>query len=416
MTTRQVADLLGVKTQTVYAYASRGLLTSEPAPSGRGSTFDARQVETLAGRRSRGRPRPADPAEEQLTAHTGITLSERGRLFYRGRDAVELSTRQSFEAVVGWLWNLGRGTGDGPDGSPDDARAVELRAPGEVVAAVTRTGATLPAHVRLNDRLRVAVAVAASADPLRFDLRRENVLARGAAVMSVMVESLPLLGTRPAAAPPDGSLAQRLWPRLAPGPGGADAVACLEQALVLLADHGLAASTTAARVAASARANPYAVVSAGLGALDGPLHGAASGLAYRLLTDVLASGNAIGVVSDHLRSGLPIPGVGIRQYPDGDPRARALLESTRGLPGADETVAAVDAVVRAAAGNGEAHANIDLALAAFTLLTGMPAEAGEVIFAVARTAGWIAHALEEYQEPALRLRPHDVYTGPRPAF
>lgn len=98
------------------------------------------------------------------------------------------------------------------------------------------------------------------------------------------------------------------------------------------------------------------------------------------------------------------------------PRARALLESARRLPGADEILSAVDAVVRAAAGSGEAHANIDLALAAFTLLAGMPTEAGEVIFAVARTAGWIAHALEEYREPALRLRPRGVYTGPRPAL
>ncbi|WP_232794063.1 MULTISPECIES: citrate synthase [Pseudofrankia] len=418
LTTQQVADLLGVKTQTVYAYASRGLLTSEPAPDGRGSTFDASQVEALAGRRPRGRARAADPAEEQLTAHTGITLSERGRLFYRGRDAVELSTRQGFEAVVGWLWDLGEDLGDGRGTSPGDPRPVDLRASDEVVSAVRRNGATLPAHVRLNDRLRVAVAVAASADPLRFDLRRENVLARGAAVISVMVESLPLAGTRRATEPPGVSLAERLWPRLAPGPGpgGADAVACLDRALVLLADHGLAASTMAARVAASARANPYAVVSAGLGALDGPLHGAASGLAHRMLTDVLASGNAIGVVSDHLRSGLPIPGLGARQYPGGDPRARALLESARRLPGADEILSAVDAVVRAAAGSGEAHANIDLALAAFTLLAGMPTEAGEVIFAVARTAGWIAHALEEYREPALRLRPRGVYTGPRPAL
>jgi citrate synthase len=157
-------------------------------------------------------------------------------------------------------------------------------------------------------------------------------------------------------------------------------------------------------------------VSAGLGALDGPLHGAARGLAFRMLSEVLASGSAVGVVSDYLRSGLPIPGLGTRQYPEGDPRARALLDSARGLPDADEVLPAVDAVVRAAAGSGEAHANIDLALAAFTLLAGMPSEAGEVIFAVARTAGWIAHALEEYQEPALRLRPRGVYTGPRPAF
>jgi citrate synthase len=416
LTTQEVAELLGVKTQTVYAYASRGLLASEAAPDGRGSTFDAGEVEALASRRGRARPRPAEAADDGFGMRSGITLSEGGRLYYRGRDAVALAERAGFEAAVACLWEIGSGT--------------ELRAPDELVAAVRRTSATLPTQARLNDRLRVAVAVAASGDPLRFDLRRENVLAMGAGLIAVLVDALPAQPARLA----DGSngdptgapyrpIAERLWSRLAPGPVSPEAVACLDRALVLLADHGLAASTLAARVAASARASPYAVVSAGLGPLDGPLHGAASGLAHRMLAEVVASGDAVGVISEYLRSGLPIPGLGMRLYPDGDPRARSLLTSLRGLPGSTRIGSAVDAVARAAAGRAlapgaapraEAHPNIDLALAALTLHTGMPAEAGEVIFAVARTAGWIAHALEEYAEPPLRLRPRGTYTGPRP--
>jgi citrate synthase len=212
-------------------------------------------------------------------------------------------------------------------------------------------------------------------------------------------------------------VADRLWPRLTQEPTSPAALSCLQQALVLLADHGLAASTLAARVAASARANPYAVVAAGLGPLDGPLHGAASGLAYRMLTDVLATGNAVEVISAHLRAGMALPGLGMRQYPEGDPRARALLAALRRLPDDDGVLRAVDAVSRAAGGRGEPearHPNIDLALAALCLLTGMPAEAGEVIFGIARITGWIAHALEEYEEPGLR-RPRGIYTGPRPA-
>jgi citrate synthase len=455
-TTQEVAELLGVKTQTVYAYASRGLLTSEPAPDGRGSTFDAREVESLAARRGRARPRPAEAFDDTFPMRSGITLSEGGRLYYRGRDAVELAERHGFETAVACLWEVGSEpdadvpagfdppTGDRPAPRRPAAEppAVELAAPDELLVAVGRTAATLPAQARLNDRLRVAVAVAASADPLRFDLRRENVLAMGAGLIAILVDALPAADDRHPTAPTGATaqtglaglagladlghlpIAERLWARLTPVAATPGAVACLDQALVLLADHGLAASTLAARVAASARASPYAVVSAGLGPLDGPLHGAASGLAHRMLAEVVTTGNAIAVISEYLRSGRPIPGLGMRLYPDGDPRARALLASLRGLPGAGEILDAAAAVVRAASGRAltpgsaprsETHANIDLALAALTLHAGMPAEAGEVIFAVARTAGWIAHALEEYAEPALRLRPRGTYIGPRPA-
>lgn len=63
---------------------------------------------------------------------------------------------------------------------------------------------------------------------------------------------------------------------------------------------------------------------------------------------------------------------------------------------------------------GGLHANVDLALAVLTVSCGMAAEAGETVFAVARTAGWMAHALEEYQERPLRMRPSGQYHGPRP--
>ncbi|WP_308205086.1 citrate/2-methylcitrate synthase, partial [Frankia tisae] len=203
-----------------------------------------------------------------------------------------------------------------------------------------------------------------------------------------------------------------LWGRLAGGPGDPAAVACLDRALGLLADHDLAVSTFAARVAASARADPYAVVSAGLAALDGPLHGGASRLAYRLLAEVVDRGDAVLVVSEYLRAGQPIPGFGHGLYPDGDPRARALLAAITALPAAEPLLAAAREIARAAGRERALRPNVDLALAVLTLAAGMPAEAGEVIFAVARTVGWLAHALEEYQETPLRLRPRGVYAGP----
>ncbi|WP_327067436.1 citrate synthase [Kitasatospora sp. NBC_01302] len=456
LSTQQVAELLGVKVATVYAYASRGLLSSERVPGGKGSTFDAREVDALAAGQRRRLPRspgsepavspgsaPGLPPIEPVTVRTALTLIEDGRLYYRGVDAVRLAEHCGFEAVVGWLWGVGA---DAAPGAPAGAGAaggcgedaVVLRAPGELVATLRRAGQLLPAAARLPDRLRVSAAVAATVDPLRFDLREENVRAVGAGLIAALVEALPSaagaasgagvgvgagagLASRAGAVPeadefPAGaSLAARLWTRLSPTAPTPGAVECLDRALVLLADHELAVSTVAARVAASARAHPYAVVSAGLGASDGPLHGAASALAYRMLGEVLAAGDAVPVVSEYLRTGVAIPGAGHRLYPAGDPRARALLEAMRQLPDAEGVLAAIEAVVRAIAGPraraGDA-ANVDLALAAFAHLGGMAAEAGEVIFSVARTAGWLAHAMEEYREAPLRMRARGVYVGP----
>jgi citrate synthase len=289
---------------------------------------------------------------------------------------------------------------------------VALRVSPAVAEALARAAAALPGGIRLPDRLRISVTVAAALDPLRFDLREQTVMAAGAGLIAGMVEALPRTAPDPG---PDAPLAARLWSRLARTAPTPEALACLDRALVLLLDHELAVSTVAARVAASARAHPYAVVSAGLGATDGPLHGAASSLAHRFLGEVLAHG-AVPVVSDYLRTGRSIPGLGQRLYPQGDPRAVALLDAVSRLDGGPAVVAAT-AEVEAAAGPGGRpglRANIDLALAAMALVAGLPSEAGEVVFAVARTPGWLAHAMEEYREEPLRMRARGSYTGPRP--
>lgn len=167
-------------------------------------------------------------------------------------------------------------------------------------------------------------------------------------------------------------------------------------------------------MAASARAHPYAVVSAGFGALDGPLHGAASGLAHRMLLEVLERGSAAAVVADHLRAGRRVPGLGHRVYQGEDPRARTLFRLLEDVPQAGPALAAAREVAATTARHTALHANVDLALATLTVSAGMTPEAGETVFAVARTAGWIAHALEEYAERPLRIRPSGHYQGPRP--
>ncbi|MFJ4319494.1 citrate synthase [Streptomyces lavendulae] len=394
LTTQEAARLLGVKPATVYAYVSRGQLSSRRDPVGRGSSFDAREVEALA-RRSR---REAAGPPGELSVRTSLTLIEADRYYFRGVDAVELASRYAYEEVAEWLW-----TGSLPHGA-------RFAAPPEALTAARRAVAALPEHSGPLDRLRVAVTAAAVADPLRFDLSEEAVLGSARSLVPTLVGALP------EAAPArvgDGRLAWELWSRLTavdPDPAALDV---LDLALGLLVDHDLAASTLAVRVAASARAHPYAVVSAGLGVLEGPLHGAAGRLAHRMLAEVLERGGAAPVVADHLRAGRRVPGLGHRLYRGEDPRARALFGRLEGLPQAGPALGAAREVAAVMARHG-LHPNVDLALAVLTVSCAMPAEAGETVFAVARTAGWIAHALEEYQERPLRMRPSGHYDGPRP--
>jgi citrate synthase len=223
-----------------------------------------------------------------------------------------------------------------------------------------------------------------------------------------------------------------LWGKLCAAPADLEPelVAVLDDALVLLADHELAASTLAARVAASVRADPYAVVSVGLGAVSGALHGAVSLAVEDLLAEAgrgeagapdraTAAATAARIVGARLRRGERLRGFGLALYPDGDPRAAFLLERLRAAgraagPAASARLAVVEVVLDTARRLGLPPPNVDFALGALAAISGMIRGAGEAIFAIARTAGWLAHALEEYRQ--LRpLRPRARYTGPPPA-
>ncbi|MFI1435237.1 citrate/2-methylcitrate synthase [Streptomyces lydicus] len=436
LSTREAADRLGVKPETVYAYVSRGQLTSRREPGGRGSTFDPKEVDALARRGGRREP---SGAGSELAVRTGITLIDRDHCYFRGVDTSELAAHHSYEEVAEWLW-----TGE-------MRRGIRFTAPHDALTAARRAVDALPAHTGPMDRLQVAVIAAAAADPLRFDLSERAVLDTARTLIPTLVAALPRRATgrpptqagaeeagagraddelgaggrradglgaadkpSPELAAEDGPLAPRLWSRLTSEPADPPSLRVLDAALVLLIDHDLAASTLAVRVAASARAHPYAIVSAGFGALDGALHGAASGLAHRMLLEVLDRGSAAAVVADHLRAGRQVPGLGHPLYPGEDPRARALFALLEDVPRARPALQAARDVITTTARHKEWRANVDLALAVLTVATGMPAEAGETIFAVARTAGWIAHALEEYDEPPLRMRPSGQYSGPRP--
>lgn len=383
LSTEQVAHRLGVKAETVYAYVSRGLLTSIRTGGQRGSRFSADEVDQLAGR---GRDQRAAGAVERI--RTGLTLLDNDAHYYRGRSATELAIDSSVETVAAWLW-----TGEFGVQEP---------------FPVQDTVVALPDNARTVDRIRLIVATLGALDPLRFDLSVPALVSTARRLIGSTVAALPSLDPTPAR---NSDLASALWPKLTQHPPHPACVAILRAALILLADHDLAVSTLAVRVAASGRANLYAALSAGLGAFDGQLHGTASTLAYRFLTDAVK--DPIAAVSDQLRTGSPLPGFGHRVYTHRDPRAELLLEllgAVRHRP-ASQLYAVVNDVRAAAA---DTFPNVDLALAAMAHAFDMRPDAGETVFAIARIIGWTAHAIEEYAEPPLRFRPIGVYVGPPP--
>jgi citrate synthase len=402
LSTAEAAARLGVKPATLYAYVSRGLLRRERAPDGRTSTFDPAELDRLArpGRARRGR-RPA----AELVVPSALTAIVEGRPWYRGLAVPDLAGSRGFEEVAEWLW-----TARFPDPVP------AWRAGRAALDAGRRAQAALPPTALPLERIRVIVAALAAGDELRLELHPAAVTAAGRALIAGLVDCLPHPGPRPGRRErraADARVAARLWSGLCardPEPG---LVAVVDVALVLLADHELAASTVAARVAASVRADPYAVVSAGLATVSGTLHGGASLGIEALLDEIDRPDRAASVVGARLRRGERLRGFGHRLYPDGDPRARVLLAHLRDAAAGSPRLEVVDALLEATGRRGLPGPNVDLALAALAHVTGMTRGAGEAIFAIARTAGWIAHALEEYDRNT-PIRPRAVYTGPRP--
>ncbi len=416
LTAKEAAARLGVKVETLYAYVSRGMLDRRVAIDGRTSLFSPADVDRLA-RRSR-----RTPASEglEVVVDTRLTAIDDNRLHYRGLDAIDLATSRSFEWAAEWLW-----TGDDPGSVEPWQPSVKS---GDLIAAEV---AGLPSGATLGDRLRVAAAVAGATHSLRHDLRPAAIVRSGRRLIATMVNALPPVeraadeqhGTERSAdlgldfdGGPDDTIAARLGRRLGSEPTTPGLLRTLNAGLVLLADHELAASTLAARVAASTRADPYAVVGTGLGVLSGSLHGTASVPVHRLFAEVAATGvdRAAMVVAQHLRHARFVPGFGHPLYPEGDPRAVALLDLVQRSGADPDRVAVVDAVHEVMAEDAPADPNIDFGIAALAYVAGFEVGAGEAIFAVARSAGWIAHALEEYGEAGNRYRARARYVGNRP--
>ena len=431
----QAAQRLGVKQATLYAYVSRGMLSRRRGEDGRSSLFDTDEVARL---KEKGQPRRAAGTGD-FVIESELTEVADGRFRYRGMEVTKLALWRPFEEVAGWLWtgNFGRPGGPGdrhppvrnPGGpgdrhSPEKSLAIQpWQATAEGVAAGSGAQAALPDGTLPLERLRVIVPAMAATDLLRLHLDPPAVVAAGRNIIAGMVDCLPdpaPVSSAPAIASArlaEGGIAGRFWYKICPRRPDPGLLGALRAAMALLADHELAASTFAARMAASVRADPYAVVATGLGALGTSRQGAASWRyggaslgAETMLAAIRDPADAVRAVGDLLRRGERIPGLG--DFADGpDPRAKTLLDLVKKAAPRSARYAVAAAVLEETRSRALPEPDIDFALAALANVAGMIPGAGEAIFAVARTAGWIAHAMEEYAKN-VPLRPRTVYIGP----
>ncbi len=346
---------LGISRASLYAYVSRGLIRSFSSPHDpRQRLYALEDVEALIARKTRFR-RPAAAAATALdwglpVLETGITQIKDGRLFYRGHDAIDWAATATLE---------------------DTALLLIGGLDGEAFRLASRVPQNLPVPA---DGIHafVANAVRLLSEPAPKEMRAAEV----AAILRLVAAAGS--GGDPRAEPLHRHLA-RAWK----APQASEAI---RRALVLCADHELSSSAFAVRVTASTGASLRNAVIAGLAALSGPYHG---GMTERVRAFLEAPDRAAAPIFRH-----PL-------YPDGDPRTPAILE--------DVPLLASDAtMLRAIESATDRKPSIDTALVMLERAYGLPRGAAFTLFAVGRSAGWLAHAIEQRSQSRL-IRPRARY-------
>ncbi|TYK68561.1 helix-turn-helix domain-containing protein [Comamonas sp. Z3] len=395
----EAAAMLGVQRASLYSYVSRGLLKAQRLVGRRGNVYLLSDVQRLVRQRQAVR-NPAQLAQStldwgQAVLDSAITLVRDGQLYYRGHSAVQLAQSATLEETAMLLWQQSSAGPTGVDEAPARQGARHMPRSAAQALATWFGMATVPRnHLALLHCMGDVLlglpppASASSSKP------------------SAQTVTLAPLHQRLAAS----------WQIAADSDAKVDATNVLRSALVLCADHELNASSFATRVVASTGASLHASVGAGLAALSGPLHGgmtrhisahwdewhgrppkAALAASLQALLEARQTGQ-----TPHYMAGFGHP-----LYPSGDPRSAYLLAL---LPFDSRRENLIDQV-HATTG---LHPSLDYSLVAIERALRLPPGAAFVLFALGRTVGWIAHALEQ-QATGQLIRPRAQYTGAQPA-
>jgi citrate synthase len=329
---------------------------------------------------------------------------EGGALRYRGVDIEDLVGRVPFEKVWGLLVD-GRYE---PGLPPAEPHPLTVRS-GDSRVDLQAALAMLGPEWGMQQLLDVAD------DQAREDLARASVMALSFVAQSARGAGVPPVPQREI--DKARSIPERFLIRWR---GEADPrhVKAIDAYWISAAEHGMNASTFTARVVASTGADVAACLSAGVGALSGPLHGGAPSRVLEMLDAVADEGDAEQYVKKLLDRGDRLMGFGHRVYRAEDPRARVLRRTAReiGAPRldvAEELEKAALAELKARKPDRVLATNVEFWSAVVLDFAGVPPELFTPMFSCARVAGWSAHILEQKREGRL-IRPTAKYVGPAP--
>ncbi|MEQ1950057.1 citrate synthase/methylcitrate synthase [Mesorhizobium sp. CN2-181] len=351
-----------------------------------------------------------DGVEAAVTMLSHVN-GEAGELVIAGSRVGELASESSFEGVVARLWSAA----SAGETAEADVRAALGQAR---LRAFRRLPDILPATrgLPIMDGFRAAVAAIGPEDGLSPEVTLVGALPVLAAALVRQAA-----GKNPVA--PDATLGEAAdLLRMLRGEAASTAEArALDAYLVTVSDHGMNASTFAARVVASTQANLFMSVTAAYCALSGPLHGGAPGPVLDMLDAIGTRENIAPWVDAALARGDRLMGFGHRIYKVRDPRADVLKRAVDrlGVSKADLGLAAeVEDYARMALEKAKPGRRLDTNVEFYTAILldalKIPRDAFTPIFAAARAAGWTAHAIEQQRTGRL-LRPSSVYVGPMPA-
>ncbi len=400
LSAREAAEELKISLSTLYAYVSRGLIRSEATgEKKRTRRYRAEDVRRLKERAEQRRD-PGKVAEGALSWGTpvmesGITLISDGRLYYRGRDALALAGQRTIEEVAALIW-----TGDpdaawwlfAPDSSAFSPRFKSVR---ESVAGLAPFEA-----------FQVLLPLAAVEDLAAYDLRPRAVAQTGSRILRLMAA---IAVGEEAAGVGVAETLQRGW-----ASEDLEIATLFGSALTLCADHELNVSAFTARCVSSSEATLYAVVTAGLSALQGVKHGGHTELVEAFLREAETSGSARKTIADRLKRGESVPGFGHPLYPGGDPRGSELLRLVALVRPRDPAVALSAAVAEEALDLIGERPSVDFGLVTLARALELPPGGAKALFALGRTVGWIGHAIEQYGSDSL-IRPRARYVGEQPS-
>jgi citrate synthase len=354
----------------------------------------------------------SDGLENVVAAHTVLSEvdGQAGRLIICGRSLDELAGRTSFEEMAGTM--LGGFVPDLP--RPEDLAAALGAARAALFEALVKD-VRLPATLGPVEAVRAMTALIPDGENAATLLKLLAAPAVFTPAVLRLAKGLPPIAPDPSL--PQAADTLRMLGGTMPAPQQA---AALDTYLVTVADHGLNASTFAARVVASTRAGLVSAVLAGISALKGPLHGGAPGPVIEMLDAIGTPDNARPWLEAALDRGDRLMGFGHRIYRVRDPRADALKGATRKLGADAGRLALAEAVEQAALAilrerkpDRTLETNVEFYTALLLEVLGFPPDAFTCVFALGRTTGWLAHAHEQIAGGKL-IRPQSVYVGPRP--